>query len=81
MQKAGDILFDGIADAVAERLLKMQFRPNRLLTAEEAAQYLGLSEDAIRDLVNQGRLIPVRPTRKLQFDIRDLDAFIDSLKG
>ena len=53
----------------------------RLFDIEHAAEYLSLSEDALRDLVAQGKLHSVRPTRKLQFDRRDLDQFIDELKN
>jgi excisionase family DNA binding protein len=75
-----DGFVEAIADAVADRLQHIQYRTKRLFSLEEAAEYLGLSEDAVRDLVNQGKLKPVRPTRKLQFDICDLDEFIKGLK-
>lgn len=81
MQNVGDALIDAIADAVAARLAKMHGTRKRLYSCEESAEYLGLSEDAIRDLVNAGKLKPVRPTRKVQFDIFDLDAYIDGLKN
>jgi excisionase family DNA binding protein len=80
MERAGDLLIDSIADAVAERLARMTLCRKRLLSLEEAAEYLGMSEDAVRDLVSQSKLKPVRPTRKVQFDIRDLDVFIADLK-
>jgi len=76
----GDFFVDRIADAVAERLNTMHGRKKRLFSLEEAAEYLGLSEEAVRDLKALNRLRTVRPTRKVQFDIHDLDEFIDGLK-
>jgi excisionase family DNA binding protein len=52
----------------------------RLLTLPEAATYLGLSTWTVRDLTWKGRLPVVRITRKLLFDLRDLDALIDQEK-
>jgi excisionase family DNA binding protein len=75
-----DQFFDSMADAIARRIESKLALKRRLLSLEQAAEYLGLSEDAVRDLVSEGRLRPVRPTRKLQFDICDLDEFIAELK-
>jgi len=74
-------VLDTLVDAIAARLEHRVGIRERLLDLTTTAKYLGLSEEAVRDLVAQGRLTPVRPTRKVQFDIRDLDAFIDSLKN
>ena len=49
----------------------------RLLSLPEAADYLGLSPWTVRELAGKGRLPVVRITRKLQFDLRDLEALID----
>lgn len=80
MLGTGDFFVDRIAEAVAARLQQMHGRRKRLFNLDEAAEYLGISEDALRDLVNQGRLRSVRPTRKVQFDVHDLDQFIEDLK-
>jgi predicted DNA-binding transcriptional regulator AlpA len=56
----------------------------RLLSADEAARYLGIS---VKTLYNQTgpkakKRLPVKVKRVgklLKFDIRELDAFIDSL--
>lgn len=77
----GDSFVAAIASAVADRLTTMQGRKRRLLDLDAAADYLSLSDDAVRDLVAQGKIKPVRPTRKVQFDILDLDQFIDNLKN
>jgi excisionase family DNA binding protein len=52
----------------------------RLLTLPEAATYLGLSPWTVRELTGKGRLPVVRITRKLLFDLRDLDALIEQEK-
>jgi hypothetical protein len=62
--------------------------PARLLTDEEAGGYTGTSKSYIRSLAASGTLKRVElPTtngtpgraRLLRFDVRDLDAWIDSL--
>jgi excisionase family DNA binding protein len=53
----------------------------RLLSLPEAAEYLGLSPWTIRELAGKGRLQVVRITRKLLFDLKDLDALIDREKA
>jgi excisionase family DNA binding protein len=52
----------------------------RLLTLEQAADYLALSTWSVRDLVWKGRLRVVRLTRRLHFDRRDLDRLIEGAK-
>lgn len=75
-RETGDFVVDRIADAVADRLRTMQGRSKRLYDIDEAAKYLSLSEESVRDLVGAGKLASKRPTRKLQFDIEDLDRFV-----
>jgi len=55
----------------------------RLYTLKEAAHYLGRSEWGMRELAWAGELPVVRNEmgRKLFFDIRDLDAFIEKRKS
>ncbi len=62
----------------------------RLLDAKAAAAYLSVSHWTIRAYVEQGALTPVRlpavrrvgeDSRRLLFDVRDLDAFVDRMKG
>jgi len=76
-----DFFVEKIADAVAERLTTMHGRRKRVFDLEDAAEYLSLSTDAVHDLVNAGKLKAVRPTRKLQFDIYDLDAMVERLRA
>jgi excisionase family DNA binding protein len=57
-------------------------RLRRLLSPEEAADYLGLgSRFAIYRLVSSGQLRAVRLANKLRIDLRDLDGTIEQAKG
>ena len=53
----------------------------RLLTLPEASEYLGLSPWTVRELTYKGTLPVVRLTRKLLFDLRDLERLIETAKG
>jgi excisionase family DNA binding protein len=78
---AGDALIEGIADAVARRLERLQTIRKRLLRVEEAAEYLAMSEDTVERLVANGKLTPVRGLdRRIRFDICDLEKLIDDSK-
>ena len=73
---AGDSLIEAIANAVASRLQHWAGTTQRLLDIEQAAQYLGMTTEALRH--KAGSDIPVvRIDCKLRFDRRDLDQFID----
>jgi excisionase family DNA binding protein len=54
----------------------------RLLTIEEAAQYIGHSPQTIRNRLFEKNLgIPFcRVGRKILFDLKDLDKWVDGLK-
>jgi hypothetical protein len=76
---AGDALVAAIADAVLDRLEKRIGDRQRVFSLEEAAEYLGMSPDALR--LRAGIDIPClageRARRRLRFDKRDLDRWID----
>ena len=48
----------------------------RLLTASEAAEYLGLAEQTVRNWASTGKLPKVRAHGCLRFDIKALDRWI-----
>ena len=53
----------------------------RLLTAEEAAAYLGVVPRTLRTLRETGRLPAVKLGEKiLRYDLRDLDDYIESVR-
>jgi hypothetical protein len=69
-------MITAIADAVALRLERWAACNQRLLDIEQASQYLGLTQVALRH--KAGVEIPcVRIDSKLRFDRRDLDRYID----
>jgi len=49
----------------------------RLLTVRETATYIGRTETAVRELAWQGKLPYIRSDRRVMFDIRDLERWID----
>src|SRR5690242_9346229 len=73
---AGDVLIEAIADAVFRKLEHCAGIQQRLMDIEAAAQYLGMSDHALRH--KAGVDIPcVRIDGKLRFDRRELDRYID----
>jgi excisionase family DNA binding protein len=51
-----------------------------LLSADEAAAWLGLSRSSLFRCVREGRLVAVRPFRELRFREADLAAFVAALE-
>jgi excisionase family DNA binding protein len=78
-------LLDLVVDKLAERLAALlsqnpgQLRP-RLMTIEQAAIYLGRTEEAIQHLVSVGKVPTVRADRRVFLDRVDLDKWIDDNK-
>ncbi len=56
-----------------------KIRP-RLLTVEEAAQYLGRSKEAVQHMIASGKLPTVRSDRRVFLDRHDLDRWIEDCK-
>ena len=52
----------------------------RLLGVREAAAYLSLSHWTVREMAWRGEVPEVRLGRRLLFDLRDLDALIETSK-
>lgn len=69
-----------MADAIADRLEHRQETRRRLLDGEQAAEYLGMTESAVYNLVSDNKLRPVRFDRRIRFDIRDLNELIEQAK-
>lgn len=74
-----DNFLDCLADAVAEKIGRLPTK-KRLFGLDEAAEYYGLSQESMRELIVQGKIKPVRLTRKVQFDIDDLNRLVDETK-
>lgn len=53
----------------------------RLLPLKAAAAYLGISPWTLRRLAWQNTVPVVRLSRRLLFDLKDLDALVEAAKG
>jgi excisionase family DNA binding protein len=53
----------------------------RLLTAEQAGEYIGRTEKAVRHLIYQRDIPTVRNGRCVRIDRKDLDRWIENNKG
>jgi excisionase family DNA binding protein len=69
-----------VAEKVSERAQQGGVPKPRLLTVDQAAEYLACTPDAIRHKVANRRLPAVKIDRKLRFDIQDLDRVIQEAK-
>lgn len=65
-----------IAEKVAAKLATSRPSERRLLTAKQAATYLGRSLGAVQHLTSSGELPTVRSGRRVHYDLRDLDQWI-----
>ncbi len=52
----------------------------RLLTEEQAAQYLGRTRGAIQELRYNGMIPFVRADRRIFYDVQELDRWIEAVK-
>jgi excisionase family DNA binding protein len=78
-----------LTDAVIRGLTEMGFTPEalaaktpltRVLSLEQAAEYMGMTRDSLKHNYDLGRIKAVRVDKKLRFDRIDLDAWIDANK-
>jgi|GEM_PF-832759 len=67
--------------AIKETLNISDIQPRRLMTAQEAAIYLALSEREIYNMISNRELFGVRHGRRLMLDIRDLEDWIATHKA
>lgn len=66
-----------IAEAVVERL-KAHTIKNRIVSLEDAAEYLGLTPAALRHKASLGEIPTIRFDKRFRFDRLELDNWIDS---
>jgi excisionase family DNA binding protein len=76
---------DAIADAVARKLVvhgngAPAAHTPRLLSVEQAADYIGRTKASVQHMVASGMLPSVRADRRVFLDRRDLDAWIEQNK-
>jgi excisionase family DNA binding protein len=72
---------EALADAIVRRVETMQSQRRRVYKLDQAAEYLGISDNAVYDLVRTGKLRPVHLDSRNRFDIRDLDKLVDEMKN
>lgn len=75
-----DALIDRVVERVCSRIEAIQTLRPRLLTVKQAALYLSRTESAIRKLGASGAFPCTRADGRVQFDIRDLDQWIEQNK-
>lgn len=78
-----DPLVQAIVAGVLEGILavKPAERLPRLMDVDAAARYLSRSPNAVRKLIDAGKLPSVRIDRKVCLDVRDLDRVIEEAKN
>jgi excisionase family DNA binding protein len=77
MSTTGNQFVQEIAEAVAAKL-RMEKPSKRVLTLDEAAEYVGLTPAALRQKAQRGAVPIVRFDKKFRFDRISLDLWIDS---
>lgn len=68
-----DRISDGLIEAMKNKAII-----KRLYNVSEAADYLGRSVNAIREMQWAGKLSYIKDGKRILFDIRDMDSWIDS---
>jgi hypothetical protein len=85
-----DLTLEALIDALAERVATKlcvalaQERATsieaRLLTVDQAATYMGRTEEAMQHMIAGGKVRTVRIDRRVFIDVRDLDKLIEDNK-
>jgi excisionase family DNA binding protein len=68
------------ARAATQQRTQAQPQAGRLLTVQQAGEYIGRSESAVRHLIFDRDLPVVRAGRCVRIDRRDLDTWIENNK-
>jgi excisionase family DNA binding protein len=70
-----------VADKLVERIGALATAPSRrLLTVDQAAEYLGRTREAVEHMIHSGKLPVVRIDKRVSLDVRDLDRLIEERK-
>ena len=83
MQNSFNAILESIADRIWERIasrMEPARSQARLLTVQDAANYLGRSAHAVRHLCDMGTLPTVRIDNRVFLDVKDLDKVIAESK-
>jgi hypothetical protein len=73
------INLDILADRIAAKLRDLPTK--RILNLRDAALYLGVTEDALRHKVYNGKISTVDFDNRIRFDRHDLDRMIEASKN
>ena len=73
---AGGLPNRGAMSIAAERAERARSNGARLLTTEQAAEYLGVSARTVKQLMSGGQMPYVKIGRSTRLDLGDLDNFI-----
>ena len=75
-------IIEAACETAIKRAMKIgDISPRRLLTAQEAAVYLALSEREVYNMIANKELVGVRHGRRIMIDVRDIEKWIDSNKA
>ncbi|MFZ0590939.1 MAG: helix-turn-helix domain-containing protein [Bryobacteraceae bacterium] len=75
-------MIEAACEAAIKRAMKISdISPRRLLTVQEAAVYLALSEREVYNMIANKELIGVRHGRRLMVDLRDAEHWIECNKS
>ena len=76
------LIKETVAETVAQLARDGAAMPvkRRLFSVEEAAVYMGRTEEAMQHLIASGRIRTVRIDRRVFVDLRDLDKLIEDYK-
>ena len=73
---------EALADALASRLTSAMAKPDQArsswLSVRDAAEYLGVSETAVRALIKRRHVPFCKPNGRIFIDRRDLDEWVRS---
>lgn len=76
---------EAIASRVVEKMAECAHDalpvPRRLMTLEQAGEYLALSKSAVRSMVANDQVPGVKQGKRTMIDIRDLDLWIERNKA
>ena len=82
-----DALLDDLSDRIVQKLRANLPSTNgsgtvapRLLTVDQAAEYLGRTKTAVQHMISQRKIPVVKSDRRCFVDVRDLDRWIEDNK-
>ena len=82
MTSTGNLAMDGLADAIADRIIeKTRAGQSKLMRMNEAAVYLGVSRRTLEGLIGTGKIPSVREGSLVRLDREDVGKWIEFRKS